>query len=58
MLEAQYSPEEVLTQIQQLNQSGITLNKKKIKQSHPELMSSALYYYPSWQHAIEESGVS
>jgi hypothetical protein len=56
-VDAQLSPDEVLNQIQQLNQNGITLNKKKVKQSHPELMKSALYYYPSWQHAIDESGV-
>jgi hypothetical protein len=57
-VEAQYDPKQVLTQIQQLNHDGVSLNKKKVKQSHPELMSSALYYYPSWQSAIEESGVS
>lgn len=46
---------DVVSQIQQLKQNGDTLSKKKIKQSHPELLQNALYYFPSWEHAIQSS---
>lgn len=46
---------EVITQIQKLQNEGKSLRKKEVKQLYPDLMRSALYYYPSWQHAIEES---
>jgi len=49
---------EVITQIQQLQNEGNSLRKKEIKKLYPDLMRSALHYYPSWQHAIEESNVS
>lgn len=51
------SAEEVLTHIKSIDQKGESLNKKKVKQSHPELMQNALYYYPSWEHAIRETGL-
>lgn len=51
-MEANMSVTDVLTQIKQLQSNGIPLNKKKIKQSHPELMKNALYYFPSWEHVI------
>ncbi|MCQ6282482.1 hypothetical protein [Bacillus sp. EB600] len=46
---------EVITQIQKLQNEGQTLKKKEVKQLYPDLMRSALYYYPSWQQAVEES---
>ncbi|MCQ6282917.1 hypothetical protein [Bacillus sp. EB600] len=46
---------EVITQIQKLQNEGQSLKKKEVKQLYPDLMRSALYYYPSWQQAIEES---
>ncbi|MFB9762392.1 MULTISPECIES: hypothetical protein [Bacillaceae] len=49
---------EVIAQIQKLENEGNSLRKKEIKQLYPDLMRSALYYYPSWQHAIEESKIS
>lgn len=49
---------EVITQIQKLQNEGQSMRKKQIKELYPDLMRSALYYYPSWQHAIEESNVS
>ncbi len=49
---------EVITQIQKLENEGKSLRKKEIKQLYPDLMRSALYYYPSWQHALEESKIS
>ncbi|WP_197035445.1 hypothetical protein [Paenibacillus sp. UNC451MF] len=54
-MEANMSAVDVVSQIQQLKQNGDTLSKKKIKQSHPELLQNALYYFPSWEHAIQSS---
>jgi hypothetical protein len=56
-MEAQMSPEDVLEQITQLHNSGEPLAKKSVKKAHPDLMKTALYYYPSWDHAVEKSGV-
>lgn len=49
--------DEVIRQITQLHGQGEALNKKQMKKSHPDLMRNALYYYPSWEHALEKSGV-
>ncbi|MBA4496042.1 hypothetical protein ACFO25_16725 [Paenactinomyces guangxiensis] len=49
------SMEEVLNQIKQLDDSGMSLSKKKVKQTNPELMQCALYYFPSWEHAVQSS---
>ncbi|MFE5322749.1 hypothetical protein ACFQ88_29110 [Paenibacillus sp. NPDC056579] len=54
-MEANMSVVDVVSQIQQLKQSGETMSKKKIKQSHPDLLQNALYYFPSWEHAIQNS---
>lgn len=54
-MEASMSQNDVMEQIRQLKQTGIMMNKKKIKQSHPQLLKNALYYYPSWDHAIESA---
>ena len=48
---------EVITQIQKLQSEGKSIKKKEVKQLSPDLMRSALYYYPSWQHAVEESNI-
>ncbi|NRD79010.1 hypothetical protein HPT25_16735 [Bacillus sp. BRMEA1] len=48
---------QVITQIQNLHNEGKSLKKKEVKQLYPDLMRSALHYYPSWQHALEESKV-
>jgi hypothetical protein len=49
---------EVITQIQKLQNERQSLGKKQVKELYPDLMRSALYYYLSWRHAIEESKVS
>jgi hypothetical protein len=49
------SPDEVTKRIKHLKQQGVSLSKKKVKQMDPELMQSALYYYPSWDHAVTSS---
>jgi hypothetical protein len=54
-LEASMSVVDVITQIQQLKTSGENLNKKKIKQSNPQLMQNALFYFPSWEHALRNA---
>lgn len=54
-MEVNMSSDEVLHTIKQLSTDGETLSKKQIKKSHPELMRSALHYFPSWDNAIERS---
>jgi hypothetical protein len=56
-METSMSAEDVMSQIKQLHNDGRPLSKKKVKKSHPNLMQSALYYYPSWEHAIQETGL-
>lgn len=51
------SVDEVISSINQMHSEGEALAKKKVKKSNPELMRSALHYFPSWEHAIKESGV-
>jgi lambda repressor-like predicted transcriptional regulator len=49
--------DDVLAQISQLHESGESLAKKSVKKLHPDLMKNALYYYPSWEHALHKSGL-
>lgn len=49
------SKEDVLSAIQMLSQSGAELKKKAIKKNNPELMRSALHYYPDWDSAVKNS---
>lgn len=51
------SVDQVLESISNIHSTGQTLAKKKVKKSHPELMRNALHYFPSWEHAIKESGI-
>lgn len=53
LVEATLAIEDVKSQIQQLKSAGEPLSKKKIKQTYPELMKNALFYFPSWEHAIQ-----
>jgi hypothetical protein len=57
IMELSMTSDEVIRQITQLHGQGEALNKKQMKKSHPDLMKNALYYYPSWEHALEKSGV-
>jgi hypothetical protein len=55
-METSMSVEEVVNQISELAQrEGKPLRKKQVKISNPELMKHALYYFPSWENAIEQS---
>ncbi|MFC5447988.1 hypothetical protein [Paenibacillus aestuarii] len=56
-MELNMSADEVLSHIVQLHSSGESLAKKNVKKQHPDLMKNALYYYPSWEHAIQKTGV-
>lgn len=54
-MDANMSVDDVLNQIKDLKSNGEALNKKKVKQAHPELMQNALYYFPSWDHALQNT---
>ncbi len=56
-MEIDMSADDVINSINQLHSDGQALAKKKVKKSHPELMRSALHYFPSWEHAMKESGI-
>lgn len=56
-MELNMTADEVVRNIVQLHSQGSTMNKKHVKKSHPDLMKNALYFYPSWEHALEKSGV-
>lgn len=47
--------DEVISRIKKLQSSGGSVNKKFVKQHDPELMKSALYYFPSWDHALKNA---
>lgn len=49
--------DDVIHQIKQLHANGESLSKKSVKKSHPQLMQNALYYYPSWDHALQKTGI-
>lgn len=57
MLEITLGSEEVISRIRQLQSNGGTINKKQVKQHDPELMRSALHYFPSWEHAVKNAGL-
>lgn len=56
-MDAQMKANDVIEKIRQLHAQGESLNKKSVKKSHPDLMQNALYYYPSWDHALQRTGI-
>lgn len=54
-MEIPMEADEVLSRIKQLQSDGSSVNKKQVKQSDPDLMRSALYFYPSWEHALKNA---
>jgi hypothetical protein len=56
-LDITLASEEVISRIKQLQSGGGTVNKKQVKQQDPELMRSALHYFPSWEHAVKNAGL-
>lgn len=47
--------DEVINRIRQLQSNGDSLSKKQVKQNDPELMRCALFYFPSWEHALKNA---
>lgn len=47
--------DEVVRRIKHLQTSGGSMSKKQVKQHDPELMKNALFYFPSWEHAIKSA---
>lgn len=47
--------DEVLSRIKQLQTNGSPISKKQVKQSDPDLMRSALFFFPSWEHALKNA---
>jgi hypothetical protein len=54
-MEINMSLDEVRLGIQRLNELDESLSKKKVKLLHPQLMRSALHYFPNWESAIKQS---
>lgn len=54
-MEVSMSSAEVLQEIKQMNVEGLSLSKKMVKKNNPQLMRSALHYFPDWESAIERS---
>jgi hypothetical protein len=55
-VETSMSVEEVKNHISELMENEKQpLRKKQVKKSNPELMKNALYYFPSWEMAVEQS---
>lgn len=57
-MELSWTPQEVLDRIRNMQHEGESLHKRQVKKSDPELLRHAMYYYPSWEHACKECGIS
>lgn len=55
VLDITLGADEVIHRIKQLQSNGEAIGKKQVKQSDPELMRSALFYFPSWEHALKNA---
>lgn len=47
--------DEVVRRIKELQSSGGSISKKQVKQTDPELVRNALFYFPSWEHALRNA---
>ncbi|GIP54486.1 MULTISPECIES: hypothetical protein [Paenibacillus] len=47
--------DQVINRIRELQRNGVSISKKQVKQSDPQLMRSALFYFPSWEHALKNA---
>ncbi|MDU0330912.1 MULTISPECIES: hypothetical protein [Paenibacillus] len=54
-MDATLGADEVVRRIKQLQSEGVSLSKKQVKQNDPELMRNALFYFPSWEHAVKNA---
>ncbi|MDR7316785.1 hypothetical protein [Brevibacillus nitrificans] len=56
-MEATFGADEVLNRIRDLQSNGGSTSKKQVKQTDPELMKNALFYFPSWEHALKSAEI-
>ncbi|WP_232697480.1 hypothetical protein [Brevibacillus daliensis] len=56
-MEMPLKADEVISRIKQLHTNGISISKKQVKQNDPDLMRSALFYFPSWEHALKNAEI-
>ncbi|MEK3657996.1 MULTISPECIES: hypothetical protein [Paenibacillus] len=54
-MEIPLEADEVLSRIKKLQTDGSSISKKQVKQSDPDLMRSALFFFPSWEHALKNA---
>lgn len=54
-MDATLEADEVVRRIKRLQSEGVSLSKKQVKQNDPELMRNALFYFPSWEHAVKNA---
>jgi len=54
-MEITLGADEVINRIRQRQSKGDSLSKKQVKQNDPELMRNALFYFPSWEHALKSA---
>ena len=54
-MEIPMGADEVISRIRQLQSNGGSVSKKHVKQTDPALMRSALFYFPSWEHALKNA---
>ncbi|UFJ39651.1 hypothetical protein LOK74_16530 [Brevibacillus humidisoli] len=54
-MELNMSTEQVQHRIRQIKEEGKNLSKKAVKNTDPELMRHALFYYSTWDRALEAS---
>ncbi|MNO32765.1 hypothetical protein D3C76_227660 [compost metagenome] len=54
-MEIPLEADEVLSRIKKLQTDGNSISKKQVKQSDPDLMRSALFFFPSWEHALKNA---
>jgi hypothetical protein len=56
-LDVTLGADEVINRIKALKASGAPLGKKQIKERDPELLRNALFYFPSWDHALRNADI-
>ncbi|WP_167348517.1 hypothetical protein [Paenibacillus etheri] len=54
-MEIPLEADEVLSRIKKLQTDGSSISKKQVKQNDPDLMRSALFFFPSWEHALKNA---
>ncbi|MED4584259.1 hypothetical protein [Brevibacillus choshinensis] len=54
-MEATFGADEVINRIRSIQSNGGSVSKKQVKQTDPELMRNALFYFPSWEHALKSA---